>query len=100
MKVPVNHPAATAALEQARAATSTRGAERTEGSGSIREAFSSLIETGQVADQRVAELATGQSVDVHNTMAQLGQADLELRFAVQLRNRALAAYEEIMRLQV
>jgi len=100
MKVPVSHPAATAALEQARAVQGTRGAERPEASSKVREAFSSLIEAGRAADQGTAQLASGESVDVHNTMAQLGEADLELRFVVQLRNRALAAYEEIMRLQV
>ena len=63
---------------------------------------SALAEANQA--QHAAEaagqgLATGE-VDIVETMVALGKADLSLRFVVALRNRALEAYTEIMRLQV
>lgn len=44
-------------------------------------------------------LARGEA-DIVDTMVALGKADLSLRFVVALRNKALEAYNEIMRLQV
>ena len=52
------------------------------------------------ADKMVIDLASGQDVNVHNTMIELEKADIALKYTVQLRNRALSAYEELMRIQV
>ncbi len=52
------------------------------------------------ADKMVIDLASGQDVNVHNTMVELEKADIALKYTVQLRNRALSAYEELMRIQV
>ena len=62
-------------------------------------ALSVANETLQAAEQSAQQLAEGE-VDVVDTMIALGKADLSLRFVVALRNRALEAYTEIMRLQV
>jgi len=62
-------------------------------------ALSEANETLQSAEESAQKLATGE-VDVVETMIALGKADLSLRFVVALRNRALEAYTEIMRLQV
>jgi flagellar hook-basal body complex protein FliE len=68
--------------------------------GKVREAVGSLVETGHNVDQSVTTLLSGGETDLHGVMVQMGKADLELRFMVQLRNRAIAAYDEVMRLQV
>ncbi len=52
------------------------------------------------ADKMVIDLASGQDVNIHNTMVELEKADIALKYTVQLRNRALSAYEELMRMQV
>ena len=52
------------------------------------------------ADQMVIDLATGRETNIHNTMVELEKADIALKYTVQLRNRALSAYEELMRIQV
>ena len=52
------------------------------------------------ADKMVIDLASGQDVNVHNTMVELEKADIALKYTVLLRNRALSAYEELMRIQV
>ncbi len=64
-------------------------------SGALREAD----ETHRVAEQRARELAQGEG-DVVETMVALSKADLSLRLAVNIRNRALEAYNEIMRLPI
>lgn len=52
------------------------------------------------ADKMVIDLATGKDTNIHNTMMELEKADIALKYTVQLRNRALNAYEELMRIQV
>ncbi|MBJ94600.1 MAG: flagellar hook-basal body complex protein FliE [Rickettsiales bacterium] len=52
------------------------------------------------ADSMVIDLASGKDVNLHNTMIELEKADIALKYTVQLRNRALSAYQELMQLQV
>lgn len=52
------------------------------------------------ADHAVIDLASGQNVNIPGTMVELEKADIALKYTVQLRNRALSAYEELMRMQV
>lgn len=68
--------------------------------GKVREAMGSLVEEGRQADQAVMDLMAGGPADLHTSMIKMQEADIGLRFAVQVRNRAISAYEEIMRLQV
>ena len=48
----------------------------------------------------VIDLASGKDVNLHNTMIELEKADIALKYTVQLRNRALSAYQELMQLQI
>ena len=62
--------------------------------------FSTVHDAQASADKMVIDLASGQDVNIHNTMVELEKADIALKYTVQLRNRALSAYEELMRMQV
>jgi flagellar hook-basal body complex protein FliE len=53
----------------------------------------------KVAEQQARDLAAERG-DVVETMVTLSKADLSLRTVVEVRNRALEAFHEIMRLQV
>lgn len=52
---------------------------------------------GDVASDK---LQTGEAKHLHEAMIAMEQADISLRMLVQMRNKALQAYEEIMRLQI
>ncbi|MCL6574766.1 flagellar hook-basal body complex protein FliE [Kyrpidia sp.] len=54
----------------------------------------------QRADQIVAQFVAGQGPDVHDVMIAAQQAYLALQTVVQIRDRALAAYQDIMRMQI
>ncbi len=69
--------------------------------------FGTLVE-GLVAHTegtvRTANAAVGQmldqAVDVHDAMIALQQADIALQFTVQVRNKIVQAYQDIMRMPV
>ena len=52
------------------------------------------------ADQAVNELHAGEAKNIHEVTIALEQADISLRLLVQMRNKAMDAYQEIMRMQV
>ena len=76
------------------------GAPVAPASNAIDKVLSSVHDAQSTADQMVIDLASGNDVNIHNTMVELEKADIALKYTVQLRNRALSAYEELMRLQV
>jgi len=51
------------------------------------------------ADQNVQEMVLGKR-DIHQAMIAIEQANLSLRMVIQIRNKLIAAYEELMRMQV
>ena len=52
-----------------------------------------------LADQSTQDMALGEK-DVHQAMIALEQANIAFRLMVQVRNKMVAAYEEIMRMQM
>jgi flagellar hook-basal body complex protein FliE len=53
----------------------------------------------ELADQSTQEMVVGEK-DVHQAMIALEQANLAFRLMIQVRNKMVSAYEEIMRMQV
>lgn len=69
--------------------------------GNVVERFIADTNAQQVqADQSVQQLATGQSDSVHETMLALAKADLSLRVFMEVRNKVIDAYQEVMRMQM
>jgi flagellar hook-basal body complex protein FliE len=54
----------------------------------------------QESDKLNLGLATGQVQDVHQVMIASQKASLAIDMAMQLRNKAVEAYQEIMRMQI
>jgi flagellar hook-basal body complex protein FliE len=52
------------------------------------------------ADSAIGELVAGRSKNIHETMLTIERADTSLKLAMQVRNKILDAYREIMRMQV
>lgn len=52
------------------------------------------------ADKMSTNLATGKQENIHETMLAVSQAELSFKLMVQVRNKALEAYQEVMRMQV
>ncbi len=54
----------------------------------------------QAADQAIQQVSGGNAENLHDAMIAMEQADISIRFMVQVRNKAMDAYQEIMRMQV
>ena len=51
------------------------------------------------ADEAVEKLAAGKQKNIHETMIALEKADVAFQLLMQVRNKIIAAYETIMRMQ-
>jgi flagellar hook-basal body complex protein FliE len=90
-------------------AAGSAGAPRpAEGPGAAANSFAKLLSdaVGQIdglqknADSNVQKLATGQPVDMHDVTISTEQANLSFQLGLQVRNKLIDAYQEVMRMQV
>ena len=52
------------------------------------------------ADAAIEDLVVGESKDVVQTIISMEKADISFRLMMQVRNKIIQAYEEVMRMQV
>jgi|SRR5712691_10955498 len=72
-----------------------------DGFGSIvKNAVDSIDNTQKGAEQEIAKAVTGESPDIHKTIIALQTADLKFQLGLQVRNKLIGAYDEIMRMPV
>jgi flagellar hook-basal body complex protein FliE len=67
---------------------------------SLKDALAKINEAQSQADVSVQSLLTGQSTNLHETMIALQKADVSFQLMLQVRNKIVGAYEEIMRMQL
>jgi flagellar hook-basal body complex protein FliE len=65
--------------------------------------FHSIVEQTSALDQKASEtvagLLSGQGVDIHEAMIATQKADMAFELALQVRNKAVAAYQQMMGMQ-
>lgn len=66
----------------------------------LRNSVEKVNEMQHQANQAINELVAGRSKNIHETMLTIERADTSLKLAMQVRNKILDAYREIMRMQV
>ena len=79
---------------------SVRGRNRSLVWGSNGKALGQVNNLQQQADDMAVKLATGDVEDVHKAMIAMNKARLAFDFTLQVRNKVVEAYQEIMRMQV
>ena len=71
------------------------------GFGDILTATIQQVNNDQIGgDQAIQKLQAGDASHLHEVMIAVEEADISLRMLVQMRNKALQAYDEIMRMQI
>lgn len=66
----------------------------------LRDSFNQLNQLQLGADKSIQDMVLGKTDDIHSVMIALQKAQVSLQFAVQVRNKLVEAYQEIMRMQV
>ena len=66
----------------------------------MQDALSEVNQLQLASDKQNALLAAGEVQDVSQVIVAGQKAEIALQLTLQLRNRAVAAYQEIMRMQV
>jgi flagellar hook-basal body complex protein FliE len=78
-------------------------AEKKDGgfAAALKSSLAEVNDMQQKADAAVTALATGDNkVSLHETMIAMEQADVSFRMMMQVRNKIVEAYQEILRMQV
>ena len=92
--------AATAAIAPAQPATSATKELTTTFGDLLTTLVSQTNSQQQQADQAIQQLHAGGEQSLHEAMISMEKADISLRYMVQVRNKAIEAYQEVMRMQV
>jgi flagellar hook-basal body complex protein FliE len=66
----------------------------------LKQAIGSLGNLGAQADSSTLKLATGQPVDIHEVMLNGERASLGFQLALQVRDKLVNAYQEVMRMSI
>jgi flagellar hook-basal body complex protein FliE len=66
----------------------------------LKQAVGALSQLGAQADASSLALAKGDPIDIHEVMLNTEQAGLGFSMAVQVRNKLVDAYAEVMRMSV
>lgn len=64
------------------------------------QALQGLNSSQNLADQQATNLATGQNVNLVDTVLTMQETSIDFKMAMQVRNKVIDAYQEIMRTQV
>lgn len=71
---------------------------------SIASSFEKMIDAvnhdQKKAEKMVNEMVAGKNKDIPSTMIAMEKADVSLRLLMSVRNKVVAAYEEMMRMQI
>ena len=66
----------------------------------LTDAISGLNQSQNAADDASVRMAAGDPIDLHEVMLARETASLQFQLAVQVRNKLVEAYQDVMRMQV
>ncbi len=64
------------------------------------DAINSVDDAKQTADQQVEDFVAGKTENVHDVMLAMEEADVSFQLMLEIRNRAVEAYQELSRMQI
>lgn len=78
----------------------TKNANAKDFMDSMKEAFDEVNKEQKVSEQALADVASGQIKDLHQAAIAIGKAEMSMKTMLEIRNKAINAYKEILRTQV
>lgn len=85
----------------ANGASGANGTKPAAGPGNFLEELVGKVSDMQAqADGKIKNMVTGDSRELHEVMMAVEKANISFQFLTQVRNRAVEAYQEVMKMQV
>ena len=66
----------------------------------LKSAINEVNELQEKGDKAVGDMATGQVKDLHQAALAIGKAETSMKLMLEIRNKALSAYKELVRTQL
>ena len=66
----------------------------------LKKSISELNQAQESSDKALADMATGQVKDLHQAAIAIGKAETSMKLMLEVRNKAISAYKEILRTQI
>lgn len=80
-----------------------KGTESTEGPSfldTLSQSLNKVNDLQKEADKAIEDFVAGETRNIHETMIAVNKADLAFRLTMQVRNKIVEAYQEVLRMQV
>jgi len=74
--------------------------QKVEFDSSLEKAVSNLVKSEKTNAENISHIAIGDISNINEAMVSIVEADLTLQFTMQVRNKIVDAYKEIMGMQV
>lgn len=72
----------------------------TDFSSLLKSSLDELNATQENSDRALADMATAQVKDLHQAAIAVGKAETSMKLMLEVRNKAISAYKEILRTQI
>ena len=82
------------------AATAPQDANAPSFADTLRQSIAEINSLQNAADASIARAATNEQVDVQETILAVEKADISFKLMMEVRNKIISAYQEVMRSQV
>ena len=99
-RVATERPAGAESASPAGAGSAAASPERVDFGRALEAGLDQIDSQVRAADELPIDLLTGKVGDFHEIAVQLKSAELSFRFAMEIRNKLVDAYREIMRMSV
>lgn len=66
----------------------------------LKKSIDELNQAQETSDKALADMATGQVKDLHQAAIAIGKAETSMKLMLEVRNKAISAYKEILRTQI
>ncbi|PAF41185.1 flagellar hook-basal body complex protein FliE [Helicobacter sp. 11S03491-1] len=76
------------------------GGTKGEFSELLKKSIDELNLAQETSDKALADMASGQIKDLHQAAIAIGKAETSMKLMLEVRNKAISAYKEILRTQI
>ncbi|MCE3040242.1 flagellar hook-basal body complex protein FliE [Helicobacter anatolicus] len=66
----------------------------------LKKSIDELNQAQESSDKALVDMATGQVKDLHQAAIAIGKAETSMKLMLEVRNKAISAYKEILRTQI